>query len=116
MLKKHILQIIKAFFYILILISCEKKTRIVEIKLLILTPNNYYDFPVVLSGKIYEVGPGGLWFILEDKTGYIQVTTENIGYSIPCIQKGNQVSVLGKLLQLDGHKYFSYSSLLRCSN
>ena len=100
----------------LLLYSCEKKTRIVDIKLLILTPNNYYDFPVVLSGKIYDVGPGGLWFILEDKTGYIQVTTENITHSISCIQKGNQVSILGKLLQYEGQKYFSYSSLLRCGN
>ncbi|KAB8040590.1 hypothetical protein GCL60_01330 [Silvanigrella paludirubra] len=116
MVEKNLLQIIKIILLLTLFFSCEKKTRIVEIKLLILTPNNYYDFPVVLSGKIYDVGPGGLWFILEDKTGYIQVTTENITSSIQCIQKGNQISILGKLLQFKGHKYFSYSSMLRCGN
>lgn len=88
----------------------------VDIKLLILTPNNYYDFPVILSGKIHEIGPGGLWFILEDKTGYIQVTTENIPNYVVCLKQGNEVAVLGKLLRFENHKYFSFSSLLRCNN
>ncbi len=116
MLTKKLLLIINIAFLIIPILSCEKKTRMVEIKLLILTPDNYYDFPVVLTGRIHEVGPGGLWFILEDKTGYIQVSTENISSYIPCIQRGKEVSILGKLLRFEGHKYFSFSSLLRCSN
>ncbi len=116
MLTKKLLLIINIAFLIIPILSCERKTRMVEIKLLILTPNNYYDFPVVLTGKIHEVGPGGLWFILEDKTGYIQVTTENVPTYIPCIQQGKDVVILGKLLNFESHKYFSFSSLLRCSN
>jgi hypothetical protein len=116
MLTKKLLLIINITFLIFFISSCEKKTRMVEIKLLILTPDNYYDFPVVLTGKIDEVGPGGLWFVLEDKTGYIQVTTENIPTYIPCIQQGKEVAILGKLLRFENRKYFSFSSLLRCSN
>jgi hypothetical protein len=115
MLKK-VLLIINIFFLITVLFSCEKKTRMVDIKLLILTPDNYYKYPVILSGKIHEVGLGGLWFILEDKTGYIQVTTENIPSKIACIEVGKSVSIKGMLLNFESHKYFSFSSLLRCSN
>lgn len=98
------------------LVSCEKKTRMVDIKLLILTPKTYYEIPVILSGKVAEVGPGGLWFVLEDKTGYIQVTTENMSFNLPCIQRGKNVAVVGKLMQFHEHKYFSYMSTLRCNN
>lgn len=97
-------------------IACEKKTRMVDIKLLILTPKTYYNIPVILNGKIFEVGPGGLWFVLEDKTGYIQVTTENISTYLPCMQRGKEVAIIGKLIQFKEQKYFSYMSMLRCSN
>lgn len=99
-----------------LIFSCEKKTRLVDIKLLILTPKTYYEIPVILSGKIFEVGPGGLWFVLEDKTGYIQVTTENITAYLPCMQKGKEVAIIGKLKQFKVHKYFSIQTLLRCDN
>lgn len=115
-MKQRTLPIISFIIFIIIFISCEKKTRMAEIKLLILTPENFYDFPVVLTGKIFNVGPGGLWFVLEDKTGYIQVTTENIPENISCIQKGKNVSIVGKLMLFKSHKYFSFSSLLRCDN
>ncbi|APJ03861.1 OB-fold nucleic acid binding domain-containing protein [Silvanigrella aquatica] len=113
---KKALLIINIFFLISLIYSCEKKTRMVDIKLLILTPDNFFNFPVVLNGKINDIGPGGLWFILEDKTGYIQVTTENIPSHISCVQKGKNVSILGKLSIYENHKYFTFSSLLRCSN
>jgi hypothetical protein len=115
-MKKKILLIINILILIIASFSCEKKTRMVDIKLLILTPDNYYKFPVILSGKIHEIGPGGLWFILEDKTGYIQVTTENIPAKISCIEVGKEVLIKGMLLSFESHKYFSFSSLLRCSN
>jgi hypothetical protein len=116
MLVKKLLLIINISFIIILILSCENKTRMVEIKLLLLTSENYYDLPAILTGKIYEVGPGGLWFVLEDKTGFIQVTTENIPTDVPCIQLGNEVVISGKLLKNENHKYFSFSSLLRCNN
>ena len=97
----------------LLILSCEKKTRLIDIKL---TPKIYYDIPVILSGKIFDVGPGGLWFVLEDKTGYIQVTTENITTYLPCMQKGKDVTIIGKLKQFKVHKYFSIQTMLRCDN
>ncbi|KAB8033390.1 OB-fold nucleic acid binding domain-containing protein [Fluviispira multicolorata] len=86
----------------------------VDIKLLLLTPDGYFNQPIVLSGKVNEIGPGALWFILEDKTGYIQVTTENISHHNSCIHKGNELSLSGRLEQYENHKYFSLHSVLRC--
>lgn len=108
--------VISIIFIFFAFISCYKRARLVDIKLLILTPDVYYGYPVVLTGKIREIGLSGLWFIIEDKTGYIQVTTENIPSEIPCIKKGNEISLLGKLTRFENHKYFSFSSLVRCGN
>ena len=116
MFQKNLLLLINIIFLIIFIPSCKKTSHVVEIKLLILTPDNYYGIASRLTGKIYEVGPGGMWFILEDKTGYIQVTTENIPTHISCIQLHKQVTILGKLNNFEGQKYFSFLSLLGCSN
>lgn len=103
-------------FCILTFSSCERRARMLDIKLLLLTPEGFYDQPIVLTGKVKDIGPGGLWFVLEDKTAFIQVTTENITHPIPCVEKNKNLSIIGKLQQYENHKYFSYSSLLRCHN
>ncbi|BBH53304.1 OB-fold nucleic acid binding domain-containing protein [Fluviispira sanaruensis] len=113
---KRLLHLSISFLLIINLMGCERRARLVEIKLLLLTPDGYFNQPIVLSGKVNDIGPGGLWFILEDKTGYIQVTTENIPNHNTCIKKGNEVSLGGHLEQYENHKYFSLNTLLRCSH
>ncbi|WP_338634904.1 OB-fold nucleic acid binding domain-containing protein [Spirobacillus cienkowskii] len=114
MVKKRLHRIIKLLIISAVIFGCEKKFRNVDVKLLILTPDNYYDNPVVLKGKVHDVGAGGLWFILEDKTGFIQVTTENLSYQLSCLTEGQDVTLIGKLLQFEKLKYFSMISLLGC--
>jgi hypothetical protein len=101
-------------FILTVCLACEKKIRTLDIKLLILTPDIYYGYPVILSGTVRSVGPGGLWFILEDSTGYIQVTTERMPEKIPCVEVGKKISFVGTLKFYDQHKYFSFSSIVRC--
>ena len=70
-----------------------------EIKSLLLAPELYAKAPVFLEGKVKNSGPAGAWFLLEDATGLIKVTTDKIGYELPCLNNpsGQHISFLGKL-------------------
>lgn len=96
--------------YCIAMVSCtEKKTHPPFIKMLLLNPETYFDIETPLSGKIKEVGPQNLWFVLKDKTGYIQVTTEKIALTSKCIAPGKKITLKGKLGEFEHHKYFSLS-------
>lgn len=95
-------------------ISCKRKDDHVEIKLLLLNSESYYHQGVTIKGKVKEVGPLSLWFILEDESAFIQVTTQKIPSKITCLKNGSQISVFGELEQYGVHKYFSLQKNLKC--
>lgn len=97
------------------LTSCQRKKDIVEIKLLLLNSENYFNQTISLTGKIKEVGPLGVWFILEDDSGYIQVTTQNISEKMSCLKVGKAIYAFGQLQRYGVHKYFSLQNNLKCS-
>ena len=86
----------------------------VEIKLLLLNPENYSSQNLLIHGKIKEIGPLELWFVIEDDSGYIQVTTQNIAEKISCLKKEQIVSAFGQLEQYSVHKYFLLQDNLKC--
>lgn len=94
--------------------SCVKKKETVDIKLLLLNPENYLNQTLIIQGKVKDVGPLDLWFILEDESGYIQVSTQNIAEKMPCLKKGNSVIATGQLEQYSIHKYFNIQTKLKC--
>lgn len=96
------------------LFSCKRKLESVDIKLLLLNPENYSNTNISIQGKIKDIGPLNLWFVIEDNSGYIQVTTQNISKKINCLKKGQKVIVLGQLKQFGVHKYFSLQDNLKC--
>ncbi len=96
------------------IIACKQKVDSVQIKLILLNSENYFDQTIAIRGKIKEVGPLDLWFIIEDESGYIQVTTQNISEKISCLKKGQMVLAFGQLERYSVHKYFSLQDNLRC--
>ena len=82
--------------------------------MLLLNPENYLNQNINIKGKIKEIGPLDMWFVLEDESGYIQVTTENISEKVACLQVGKPVFAIGKLQQFSVHKYFALSKNLKC--
>ena len=91
-----------------ILTSCHKKKSPIEIKLVLLNSENYFN------QTIKEVGPLNLWFILEDDSGYIQVSTKNLSKKLTCLKKGQKVFAFGQLEQYSIHKYFTLQQDLQC--
>ncbi len=101
-------------FLILLFSACTKKKETVDIKLLLLNPENYLNQNISIRGRIKEVGPLDLWFIVEDDTGYIQVTTQNVSEKIHCLKKDQTVFANGQLDQYSIHKYFTLLENLTC--
>ena len=101
-------------FFLSNLISCKRKIESIEIKLLLLNPENYSNQNILIHGKIKEIGPFDLWFVIEDDSGYIQVTTQRISEKISCLKKGQIVSAFGQLEKYSVHKYFSLQDNLKC--
>ena len=97
-----------------ILTSCHKKKSPIEIKLVLLNSENYFNQTISLKGTIKEVGPLNLWFILEDDSGYIQVSTKNLSKKLTCLKKGQKVFAFGQLEQYSIHKYFTLQQDLQC--
>ncbi len=93
---------------------CIQKQNSTAIKLLILTPENYFEKMISLEGTVKEIGPSNLWFVIEDKTGYIQVTTENVILSSNCLSRGKKMMIEGKLGEFERHKYFSLKKIKDC--
>jgi hypothetical protein len=106
--------ITKLFFFSLFLFACQKGSKPVEIKLLLLNSENYLNQNIYIQGKIKEIGPLNLWFILEDDSAYIQISSENLSKKLSCLQKGKTVSAFGTLKQFGVHKYFSLQNDLKC--
>ena len=100
----------------LILHSCVKKKETVDIKLLLLNPENYLNQTLSIQGKVKDIGPLNLWFILEDDSGYIQVSTQNIAEKTACLKKDNYVTAYGQLEQYSIHKYFNIIENLKCAH
>lgn len=102
------------FCFLLALSSCKRKSEPIEIKLLLLNSENYLNQNILIHGKIKEIGPLDLWFVLEDDTGYIQITTQNVSEKINCLKKGQNISAFGQLERYSIHKYFSLRDNLKC--
>ncbi len=109
------MRFINLIFLACFFLSCHKVLDNVEIKLLLLNPENYFNQKVTIHGKIKEIGPLNLWFIIEDEGAYIQVTTQNISEALKCFQKGQLVYAYGELEQYGVHKYFSLAKNFECS-
>jgi len=106
--------LMSTIFFSFFFLSCKNKLRPIEIKLLLLNSENYFNQNISIHGKIKEIGPLSLWFILEDESGYIQVTTQNISENISCLKTGRMVFASGQLEQYSVHKYFSLRGNLQC--
>lgn len=94
--------------------SCKKHGSIVEVKELLLKPTRYENKDLWLSGTIKEVGPLGMWFILEDESGYIQATTEHIAEDMNCLQVGQTVKAHGVLKKYKSHLYLAVMEGVSC--
>lgn len=87
-----------------------------EIKTLFLNPAAFYERDVHVAGHIRVVGVGESWFVLEDGTGRLLVTTAAVASQLPCGQ-GARAVVSGRLLSLgDEHGlYFALKAMQECN-
>lgn len=87
-----------------------------EIKTLFLNPTAFYERDVHVAGHIRVVGVGESWFVLEDGTGRLLVTTAGVAGPLSCGQ-GARAALKGRLLSLgDEHGlYFALQEMQGCS-
>lgn len=92
-------------------------TQTAEVKTLFLNPSAFYEREVRLSGQIRVVGAGESWFVLEDGTGRLLVTTVGVASPTHC-EQGARVALTGRLLSLGEEYglYFAMNRLEECSN
>lgn len=86
-----------------------------DIKFFALDPSQYVGKSVSLRGTVRTSGPALSWFILEDDTGKVLVTTVDSGVTLLC-RPGSSVEVDGTLTFLGEEYglYFAMSHLRAC--
>lgn len=95
--------------------GCHKKQIPVDIKILILKSEEYLDRNIVIDVMLRQIGLEGVWYIVEDKSGFIQITTENIYSDLSCIKPNKNLRIMGKLRFYEHkHMYFSVSKIIGC--
>ena len=87
----------------------------VEIKYFALNPADYVGKEVELVGQIRASGPADSWFLLEDSTGKVLVTTTRLSEPLFCTI-GSYARIRGKLTFLGDEfgLYFALSRLMAC--
>jgi hypothetical protein len=106
-------------FYIvacITVLSCKQSSpEIVEAKSFALAPKDYENVEVSVSGKIVAFGAGESFFVVEDNTGRVLVSTEKITTQLKC-KIGHQLKAVGSLKVLPDNlgQYFSISRLESC--
>jgi hypothetical protein len=87
-----------------------------DIKFFALDPGQYVGKSVALRGTVRTSGPALSWFILEDDTGKVLVTTVDTGVSLLCVP-GALVELDGKLTFLgdDYGLYFAMNRMRSCA-
>ena len=96
--------------------SCKKKTvESVDAKVLALNPANFHNKNLQLSGNIASLGPSGVYFVLEDRSAQILVSTEQIPSLVNCPPRST-VSIEGSLRKAPEQQgiYFSANKILEC--
>ncbi len=91
-------------------------TNTVEVKHFALDPAQYVGKKVELFGTVRTIGPAHSWFLLEDHSGKVLVTTAQSGSLLLC-DPGSTARVSGELTYLGDEfgLYFAMSELLSCS-
>jgi hypothetical protein len=105
-------------FYLLLFFcfSCKKNSpELVKAKSFALAPKDYENVEVSISGKITALGSGSAFYIIEDDTGKIMVSTEKINSSVKC-NVGDLLKAVGALKVLPENlgQYFSITRLESC--
>lgn len=87
-----------------------------DIKFFALDPSQYVGKTVALRGTVRTSGPALSWFILEDDTGKVLVTTVDSGVSLIC-GPGSSVELDGTLTFLGQEHgfYFAMRRLRSCT-
>lgn len=96
--------------------ACTQEARNpVKAKVFALNPQEYVGAPVELSGKVTAVGPAQSYFVVEDETGKVLVTTERLGDRVRC-GKDATARLTGRLSQAKASKsfYLSMEALHEC--
>lgn len=88
-----------------------------DIKSLALNPAEYLGKKVTLQGQIRAIGPGDAWFVLEDSSGKMLITTHQVGLPLFC-GSGSTAAIRGELSDLGSEYglYFSMSALELCND
>jgi hypothetical protein len=115
-LKKQISKLLSFAFVALALHSCKQSSpELVKAKSFALAPKDYENVEVSVAGKIVALGPGESFFIIEDETGKIMISTEKITTVLKC-EVGHELKAVGTLKVLPDNlgQYFSISRLDSC--
>lgn len=85
-------------------------------KILALSPAEHVGNRMTLEGKVASVGVGGAYFILEDESGKVLVSTHRVSSQLNC-QTGERVQVVGMLerFERENKYFFSMEKLNECS-
>jgi hypothetical protein len=102
--------------FLFLIFACKQNSpEVITAKSFALAPRDYENVEVSVSGKIVALGPGESFFIVEDETGKIMVSTEKISSQLRC-EVGHQLKAVGSLKVLPESlgQYFSISRLESC--
>lgn len=98
---------------VLLLFACAPKPPLVETKVFVLNPKEYFDKTVQLKGKLAAMGPAGSFIVFEDASGKVLLTTEKLGTPIAC-KEGSSLAVLGTLKRFGQTAFMTMDSLQKC--
>lgn len=104
------------------LITCARENPpLVKTKVFALSPQDYTGTKSRVQGRVAASGPGAAYFLLEDESGSVVVTTESIAQKMRC-PVGSNATLQGVLRQIpdgligNGPKlYFSMENIVDCS-
>ncbi len=101
---------------VLSLIACQSDTpTIVKAKVFALSPHDYLNTNVMLSGTIQDPLPAGAGFTVADDSGRIFVSTEGVSAKIQC-STNQEILLEGSLVKNERLQktYFVMTRLIRC--
>ena len=110
------LTVLLCFQFLFLATACTPKNRnFVKAKVFALNPGEYIGKRVFLVGKVKKTGPAGSFFVFEDESGRVLVTSERVARPTSC-EEGAPVTLSGKLLKTPSsdEAFFSMDSLLEC--
>lgn len=104
------------FILLFLSVACtNKRVEHGSAKLFALTPQEFANVPMRLSGTVAARGPSASYFILEDDSGRVFISTHRTVERVAC-PVGARATLEGKLEKIasENSYYFAMEKLIEC--